>query len=130
MRQSTDRNGDEVLFHGEEKPECKNCAAEPEAGGADRRRERRAESAQFLPCGASTIAGRAVHRENQGAKPFSLDSSTSSSMLQCSSRPPRWRARSTSPSNQSRSSLPPRPVPAPHDVRAEARARHAVAPPR
>ncbi|EJK69945.1 hypothetical protein THAOC_08748, partial [Thalassiosira oceanica] len=37
----------------------KNCAAEPEAGGAARRREPRAETAQFLPCGASTLAGRA-----------------------------------------------------------------------
>ncbi|EJK50029.1 hypothetical protein THAOC_31042 [Thalassiosira oceanica] len=42
--------------------------AEPEAGGADRRRERRAETAQFLPCGAVTLAGRAGHRENRGAK--------------------------------------------------------------
>ncbi|EJK47886.1 hypothetical protein THAOC_33367 [Thalassiosira oceanica] len=46
---------------------CKNCAAEPEAGGADRRRERRAETAKFSPC-AVTLAGRAGHRENQGAK--------------------------------------------------------------
>ncbi|EJK43921.1 hypothetical protein THAOC_37588, partial [Thalassiosira oceanica] len=33
--------------------------SEPEAGGAARRRELRAEAAQFLPCGAVTLAGRA-----------------------------------------------------------------------
>ncbi|EJK44600.1 hypothetical protein THAOC_36849, partial [Thalassiosira oceanica] len=33
--------------------------SEPEAGGAARRRERRAKAAQFLPCGAVTLAGRA-----------------------------------------------------------------------
>ncbi|EJK72138.1 hypothetical protein THAOC_06360 [Thalassiosira oceanica] len=42
--------------------------SEPEAGGAARRREWRAETAQFLPCGAVTLAGRAVHRESQRVK--------------------------------------------------------------
>ncbi|EJK48741.1 hypothetical protein THAOC_32436, partial [Thalassiosira oceanica] len=43
--------------HGEEESTYKNWAAEPEAGGAVRRRELRAETAQFLPCGASPSPG-------------------------------------------------------------------------
>ncbi|EJK77117.1 hypothetical protein THAOC_01073 [Thalassiosira oceanica] len=43
-----------------------NWAAEPEVGEAARRREQRAESAQFMPCRAVILAGRAVHQGAEG----------------------------------------------------------------
>ncbi|EJK59899.1 hypothetical protein THAOC_19826 [Thalassiosira oceanica] len=52
-------NGDEWIST------SKNWAAEPEAGGAVRRRELREETAQFFPCGAVTLAGRAVGQERK-----------------------------------------------------------------
>ncbi|EJK55595.1 hypothetical protein THAOC_24662, partial [Thalassiosira oceanica] len=56
----------ELERHGSRESASKNWAAEPEAGGAVRRRERSAESAQLLPCGAVTLAVQVIHQGAEG----------------------------------------------------------------
>ncbi|EJK44456.1 hypothetical protein THAOC_36997 [Thalassiosira oceanica] len=70
MRQSTSlkRGRERTSARRRRESSFKNCAVGAEAGGAARRREPRAETAQFLPCGAVTLAGRADHRERKPGK--------------------------------------------------------------